>query len=64
METLFYKALRGFLKAILIVLLILKVVKMLIFQGFTELGIELKMGVEVWKQQICPFRQSNICSKM
>ena len=39
-------------------------VKMLIFQGFTELGIELKMGVKAWEQQICPFRQSNICPKM
>ena len=38
--------------------------KTLIFQGFVELGIELKMGVEAWKHQICRFWQSNICSKM
>ena len=44
METLFYKALRRFLKAILIVLLILKVVKMLIFQCFVELITELENG--------------------
>ena len=45
-------------------LTMLKRRRTLIFQGFVELGIELKVGVEAWKHQICPFRQSNICSKM
>ena len=34
-------------------LTMLKWRKTLIFQGFVELGIELKMGVEAWKHQIC-----------
>ena len=39
-------------------------VKMLIFQGFTELGIELKMVVEVWEQQMCPSDNRTLVLKM
>ena len=38
--------------------------KMLIFQGFTELGIELKMGVEAWEHQICPSDNRTLVLKM
>ena len=63
-EALFYKGWEDFWRYFWWFLAILKWRKTLIFQGFVELGIELKIGVKVWEHQICPFRQSNICSKM
>ena len=63
-EALFYKGLMGFLVLEWWFLVLWKVVKCLILLGFIEVGIELKMGVEAWKHQICPFWQPVICPKM
>ena len=45
-------------------LMVLKVMKCLILVGFVEVGIELKMGVEVWEHQICRSWLPAVCSKM
>ena len=63
-EALFYKGWEVFWRYFWWFLVMLKWRKTLIFQGFVELGIELKMGVEAWGDQICHSWQSNICSKM
>lgn len=62
-ESLFFKALRGFWKAILMILLNSKVIKMLIFQCFVELITELENGNRRVDGRDMPGFQSNACSK-
>ena len=62
-EALFYKGLRGFWEAILMILLNSKVIKMLIFQCFVELITELENGNRRVDRRDIPGLQSNTCSK-
>ena len=54
-EALFFKVLRGFWNVILMILLMLKVVRMLIFQCFVELITELGKGNQRVDRRDMPF---------
>ena len=62
-ESLIFKALRGFWEVILMILLNSKVIKMLIFQCFVELITELGNDNRRVDRRDIPFWQSNTCSK-
>ena len=73
-EALFFNALRGFLVEQWYFLMVWKVVKCLIFQGFVEVGIEVVFEVKclgnvdftrgLWIEEICRSWLPVICPKM